>query len=263
MAVGALTNASPWEDNTIAKTRGRYFGRYLGFVRDRNDPSLLGRVRAHVPAITADDNNEENWLDWCVPASPGLIVPPVGAPIFVEFEHGVVTHGVYTWGWVLGSDATTSAAPVAGKGVAADPTWVKKEVFTSAGANQQVITHTLTEDPAVDQLPVYPFNKVFQSESGFVIEVDDSPAQPRMRIYHPAGATFLIDENGSMHIRTVGAIFQESGGDHVVTLKPVATFKVIYPGGGALVVGAFGVHAVGFQSTTLGRDVMRIGDKQI
>ena len=257
MAVGVIANVLPWQDEHAEQQRGRYYGRRLGFVRDRNDPAKLGRVRAHVPSLLSDDDNEENWVDWCLPSSPGLTVPPLGAPVFIEFEQGFVTHGIYTWGWILGSDSSSSSAPVAGLGNVIDPTWVKNETFSSNGSGPP-LAHTLTQDPARTTLPQYPFNKVYESEGGVIIEVDDSPNHIRMRALHPSGATILIDSNGSVHIRTSGAIFQESGGDNTIALKPGSTFSVLYPGGTGFICGPSGFHVTGLQATLLGR-VVSIG----
>jgi hypothetical protein len=262
MAIGAIAYILPWQNEQEEKHRNRYYGSYLGFVRDRDDPTKTGRVRVHLPALLADGDNEENWLDWCLPSSSGLTVPPLGAPVWIEFEQGFVSHGRYTWGWILGSDPGTSAAPAAGKGEAPDPNWVTNETFSSSTGAGPPISHTLTADPAFNALPKYPYNKVFESEGGMTIEIDDSPGQPRARFYHPSGATLLIDSDGSIHIRTSGAIFQESGGDHVIALKPGASFKVIYPGGTSFVCGASGFHVSGHQASLLGRTVLR-NEKQI
>src|SRR4029077_2871757 len=131
MGVGVIAHiAGPWQDEQAEQQKGKYFGKRLGFVRDRNDPQKLGRIRAHVPSLLADDDNADNWIDWCLPASPGLTVPPLNSPVFIEFEQGYVTHGVYTWGWILGDNPSTSSAPTAGLGPNIDPTWLKNETFT-------------------------------------------------------------------------------------------------------------------------------------
>lgn len=257
MSVGILAHVLPWQDEHAERIKGRYYGQYMGFVRDRNDPTLCGRIRVHCPTLLADDDVEDNWLDWCIPSTPGLTVPPLNAPVWVTFEQGIVTHGKYSWGWRLGSDAASSDVPTAGKGLAVDPNWVQTETFSSAGGGPP-ITHTLTQDPARAKLPVYPYNKVYQSEGGIEIEVDDSPGQPRARIFHPSGATILIDSDGSLHLRTPGAIFQESGGDHVIALKPGTSFKVIYPNGSSMIIGGDGFHVTGHQVSLLGRTVERV-----
>jgi predicted chitinase len=51
---------------------------------------------------------------------------------------------------------------------------------------------------------VYPFNKVFESEAGHVLEFDDSPDGERVNIYHSKGTFIEIDPNGSQINYIVG-----------------------------------------------------------
>ena len=44
---------------------------------------------------------------------------------------------------------------------------------------------------------VYPYNKVFESESGHIMEFDDSPDGERIHLYHRKGTYLEIDPNGS------------------------------------------------------------------
>lgn len=261
MAIGPIANVMPWENAFEEEGRHRYFGEYLGFVKDRNDPRKLGRVKVHVPAITSAEDVPHNWLDWCLPKSAGLNVPPVGAPVMVTFEQGYITNGHYTHGWLRGSDATSSDAHVSGKGVL-DPTWVPQTPYSSAGSGPPITT-TLPPDTAIKNLPVYPYNKVYQSEGGHVFELDDTPGFARARYYHPSGTTFLFDADGSVHIRSKGAQWFEPGGDFVVALKAGSTFKCIYPGGTSFSSGASGFHVTGHAASILGRAVIRRGDRDI
>ena len=54
----------------------------------------------------------------------------------------------------------------------------------------------------------YPYNKVTQTESGHIIEVDDTPGSERLHIYHTSGTYIEIDANGSMVKRTKGSSYE-------------------------------------------------------
>jgi len=54
----------------------------------------------------------------------------------------------------------------------------------------------------------YPYNKVTQTESGHIIEVDDTPGSERLHIYHRSGTYVEIDSNGSMVKRTKGSSYE-------------------------------------------------------
>lgn len=50
----------------------------------------------------------------------------------------------------------------------------------------------------------YPYNKVTESESGHVIEIDDTPDNERMHFYHRKGTYTEVDPNGTQVNRIVG-----------------------------------------------------------
>lgn len=54
----------------------------------------------------------------------------------------------------------------------------------------------------------YPFNKVTQTESGHIIEIDDTPGAERIHIYHRSGTFLEIDPNGSIVSRTMGSEYK-------------------------------------------------------
>lgn len=54
----------------------------------------------------------------------------------------------------------------------------------------------------------YPFNKVTQTESGHIIEIDDTPGSERLHVYHRSGTFIEIDANGSVIKRTVGSSYE-------------------------------------------------------
>jgi uncharacterized protein YcbK (DUF882 family) len=65
----------------------------------------------------------------------------------------------------------------------------------------------------------YPYNKVFQSEAGHVVEYDDTPGAERINIYHTAGTFTEIDANGNMTRRVVGSDYQITDGNGYVRVE--------------------------------------------
>ncbi len=82
-------------------TRTQFFGKYRGLVVDVNDPLMLGRLRAEVPAVLGDVPS--GWALPCVPyAGNGVgfhAIPPVGAGVWIEFEGGDPDYPIWTGGW--------------------------------------------------------------------------------------------------------------------------------------------------------------------
>jgi len=75
-----------------------------------------------------------------------------------------------------------------------------KEVITAYG-----VRWTQSPNP---YNAIYPFNHVYQSESGHVLEFDDTPNSERINLYHKAGTFIEIDANGTMVRRIVGDSFE-------------------------------------------------------
>ena len=55
-----------------------------------------------------------------------------------------------------------------------------------------------------DHIPSYPYNKVTESESGHVFEIDDSPGNERIHNYHKSGTFEEIYNDGTRNIKIMG-----------------------------------------------------------
>jgi len=88
--------------------QSRHWGKYRGFVADRDDPERLGRLRVRVPSLLADA--ETGWA-WPSVPYPGLfLLPAVGDLVWVEFAEGDLQHPIWTGcGW--GKPGGTSEVP--------------------------------------------------------------------------------------------------------------------------------------------------------
>ena len=65
----------------------------------------------------------------------------------------------------------------------------------------------------------YPYNHVFESESGHIKEYDDTPGSERIHEYHTAGTFYEIDADGNKHIRVVGNNYEVIHGTNFVNIK--------------------------------------------
>jgi GH24 family phage-related lysozyme (muramidase) len=78
-------------------------------------------------------------------------------------------------------------------------------VANGANADGSPVTWSQPEIPYNSE---YPFNKVFASESGHLLEFDDTQGSERVHIYHKAGTYTEIDCNGTQVNRIVGDSFE-------------------------------------------------------
>ena len=96
----------------------RHYGKHRGVVVDNIDPLQLGRVLVQVPKVF---NGDARWAMPCVPVAghqSGLfLLPPIGAPVWVEFEQGEAELPIWVGGyWVDAAELPSMAQ--AGQAVA-------------------------------------------------------------------------------------------------------------------------------------------------
>jgi hypothetical protein len=75
------------------------------------------------------------------------------------------------------------------------------------------------EQPLSPYNAQYPFNHVMESESGHIIEIDDTDDRERIHIYHKSGTFIEIDHNGTITKRTKGndvSIIEKDGRTHIL-----------------------------------------------
>ena len=66
------------------------------------------------------------------------------------------------------------------------------------------VNDTSFSQPAAPYSTMYPYNKVMESESGHILEFDDSPNAERINLFHRAGTYTEVDENGTQVNHIVG-----------------------------------------------------------
>jgi len=79
----------------------RHYGKYRGTVFDNDDPLFKGRIQAVVTDVLGDIPT--TWATPCLPVT-GIIgvqsgiyaLPPIGANVWMEFEHGDVNYPIWS-----------------------------------------------------------------------------------------------------------------------------------------------------------------------
>jgi hypothetical protein len=82
-------------------------------------------------------------------------------------------------------------------------TAVEKKDSTRA-TGMPVADGTTFNQPAVPYNAKYPYNHVFESESGHLQEFDDTPDNERVHLYHKTGTFYEVDVNGTQVNRITG-----------------------------------------------------------
>ena len=182
------------------KSTDRFDGFYRGIVRDVSDPTESGRVRIQVYPMF--ESVAEDVLPWAIPADStfggsanvgNIAVPIVGSHVFCFFENGDFRYPVYF-----------ASAPSIENDSPDVPTLSRKDDGTVAAINasrSQGVSDAFGgtwDEPASAYATEYPKNKVFRSEKGIVIEIDDTTDNVRFHVYHPSGTRTEVDDSGNV-----------------------------------------------------------------
>jgi len=171
---------------------------FIGMVEDRNDPIKQGRVRVRVYNIHGDKVEvPTNTLPWATVLMPGYSSS--------ANQVGVSSTGLQLGSTVVGFfvDGNDTLMPVV-FGVMPG----KNDISKLAIGQNTINKESLGPEPTSAYNTKYPFNKVFQSESGHVIEIDDTPNFERLHTYHRSGTYSEIDENGRRVNKIIGDDFE-------------------------------------------------------
>ena len=74
--------------------------------------------------------------------------------------------------------------------------------------------------------PIYPFNHVHETESGHVLELDDTPDKERIHLYHRKGTRVEIDKDGNYIEKIVKNKYSVILGDDTVVISGNVTVKI-------------------------------------
>lgn len=232
---------------------------FTGVVEDRNDPEKLGRVRVRIFSYHSEDKTKipTHDLHWAyivypvtTPSMDGMGTTPSflveGSQVLgffrdpEEFQEPII---LGTIPGVASSKADTN------KGFN-DPagTYPKKifepdtnrlgvanpekphEILSKKEQNRTTDVDALTgntwSEPKSTYNARYPKNHVFESESGHIVEYDDTPKAERIHEYHKSGTFYEIDADGNKVTRIVKDNYEITAGDDYVNIKGNAQLKV-------------------------------------
>ena len=205
---------------------------WKGVVEDRKDPLQLGRCKVRILGYHTDDKSEipTEDLPFAYPAMP-INSRPSDSPV-----------GPVEGTWVMGffADGENAQQPImthiidSGYKSSADPTdipetpnWGKSEISVGEVNTNRLARGNTTDtyvsnyesvgnvsvagalntgwqDPELGHGAEYPYNKVEESQSGHVHEIDDTPDNARIAVVHKDGTLDVMKEGGDRVAKVMG-----------------------------------------------------------
>lgn len=195
---------------------------YIGVVENRNDPLQAGRVQVRVFQIHSADKADipTEDLPWAtvsmfnIESGVGTSEVPVeGTRVLVAFLDRYFQEPVVTG--VLPGIASGYADPSKGFN---DPTGTYPKYLESdlnrlargdtsdalTARTETLVTTSLFSEPKTAYAPQYPLNRVIASESGHILEMDDTPGAERVNLQHRSGSFSEYHPDGSHVSKIVG-----------------------------------------------------------
>lgn len=185
---------------------------WIGTVEDVEDPKELGRVKVRILNFHTEDWTTEDlpWASILAPTSSasvkGVGISPVGllkgSTVIGFFVDGDEQFPKIMGTWHFAPDEANHAVPPLARG-------------------RQVLRKQKTADIEPDSAfaAKYPYNLVYQSQSGHAVEIDDTPGEERIHVYHKSGSYVEIDKDGRMVIKASGDSFDITGGTKNIFVK--------------------------------------------
>ena len=193
------------------------FNWFTGVVEDRHDPLLLNRVKVrcfgwHTENKRALPTEDLPWASVLMPTtSSGTSGVGEGTHGLVEgswvmgfFRDGNDAQDPVVLGTIMGVNAE-GAEPTTGFN---DPYGVfPREAGTDAGTralglDSERVRPVGSGEPEDAYAPQYPYNKVRLTESGHIVEFDDTPGAERINIKHRTGSFIELRPDTSMRTRS-------------------------------------------------------------
>lgn len=229
-----------------AKTQNSFGGFHRGIVVNNVDELKSGRVQIRV--IPFFDGVKDGDLPWAIYADAfmgglsnngSVMVPEVDSHVFLFFENMDFRFPVYF-----------AAAPAIQNDIPDIPTLSREDDGTVAAINvaaeKNIDSAAGTgtyDEPDSAYAAEYPHNKVIRTKGGIVIELDDTPSNERIHIYHPSGTR--------TEINAVGDRVEHIKGDE---------YKVVIGGSKVFVKGNMNITVDGTVNIKSTGDVNVIGD---
>lgn len=203
---------------------------FVAVVEDIQDPKKLGRVKIRVVNEHDSDSVKTDQLLWATPIIP---ITSASHKQVGRSPTGLLV-GSYVFGFYL--DGNEKQIPMLWGSYAKIPgnNEDNNDIPALAREINTINKDKVNGEPETAYAAKYPYNHVWQTESGHVIEVDDTPSHERLHVYHKSGTYTEINEAGRRVQKIVDNDYEVVIKDKVVTIY--GNLNVVVQGDATVVV---------------------------
>lgn len=190
---------------------GRYFGKYRAVVHDNRDPSTFGRLMLIVPVVLGKEK-----IGWCLASEGGGVnsgkvdIPAIGAFVWCEFEEGDPNRGI----WSHGPNGRQDGVDML------------NQHARGQFDDEDVLVRDIGIMPPTSFEGTYPNVRGWRSQSGHLLEFDDTPGAERVQLAHRSGSRIeMLPDGGTQQVsvggfrrRIAGNIIEEITGNYETTI---------------------------------------------
>lgn len=221
---------------------------WMGVVEDNADPLGLGRVRIRIFGYHTDNIQElpTNTLPWSLPCFSPNNTMSIASPLVGDYAFGFFGDGMsHQFPVVLGimpgipkSGSTSGGFSSGTHYPVGEPTTSRlhrnyKTDQTVIGYHNSILdenvptaTGNTWSEPASTYNAKIPYDRVTETVSGHVFEMDDTPGAERIQLAHRANTFFEIAADGSKVTKVSGKNYEIYLDDNNVHIKGMCNITI-------------------------------------
>ena len=191
---------------TLDSLNGKLFGLHAAVVKAIDDPNRLGRIR--VECHSAYGGSLSPWVQPCFPFGLGvgtgsISIPPLDSYVWITFEEGDITSPIYVGGYALSANlGKDSDGSIVEESDSHQQNTSPLPVHTQGlpdGSDLEGCVRNYRNIPPSDFQGEYGRVNTTRTQSGHIIELDDTEGAERIFIHHgPSGSYYEIRRDGSI-----------------------------------------------------------------